>query len=469
MTLTSRDLRARVFNALPAATFQMDQLLGMLDVVADRSVPTAAVECTKRPRLLINPDFVEQYCPRDEHLLTLVLHELYHVILGHTRLFPRATRIQNIAFDAVINAMLARQLLGKECIEFLCSLNAADTFPACLLRPPEGWPARSVFPDGLPEGAQALIERLYGELGDQVTYHDVFEQLKSGLESTGLELSEVVLLGDHDDRNGDGAHDAIATEDPLLEDILSKIVASWPQPPFHIAGRDAGRAPELFQLNSDKKKRRKFTSAVQSLLRSAGMHPRSRGRRARMQRVPVERVSETVVPQSSDRRAHALTRLWGQPPIFWKETVHEITARPRPREIAHVYLDVSGSMTSVLPALVRALEKPHREGLCRTFGFSCIVDEIPPGKLSGACLDNNWGTSLDAVLHHLLQIPFARRPRHVVVFTDGWVGKPDSGMVKGLLDGGLRMHVGIVNGNGGSDFASLTQNIKQLPTVDFDD
>ena len=37
---------------------------------------------------------------RDEHLFLLVMHELHHVLLGHTRLFPRASRAHNIAFDA---------------------------------------------------------------------------------------------------------------------------------------------------------------------------------------------------------------------------------------------------------------------------------------------------------------------------------------------------------------------------------
>jgi hypothetical protein len=38
------------------------------------------------PRLLINPQFVEAHAATPERLLMLVMHELHHVLLGHTRL-----------------------------------------------------------------------------------------------------------------------------------------------------------------------------------------------------------------------------------------------------------------------------------------------------------------------------------------------------------------------------------------------
>jgi hypothetical protein len=49
----------------------------------------------------VNPRFVADRCRSDAHLFMLVLHELHHVLPGHTRLFPRATPAHNLAFDAV--------------------------------------------------------------------------------------------------------------------------------------------------------------------------------------------------------------------------------------------------------------------------------------------------------------------------------------------------------------------------------
>ena len=99
-------IRARIFSVVPAATWQMEELLSLLDIVTDESIPTACVDCVTRPRLRLNPGFIADYCRTDEHLLMLVLHELHHVVLGHTRLFPRPTKAHNIAFDAVINAII---------------------------------------------------------------------------------------------------------------------------------------------------------------------------------------------------------------------------------------------------------------------------------------------------------------------------------------------------------------------------
>ena len=44
--------------------------------------------------------FIDKYCKTDEHLFMLVMHELYHKILGHTTLFGKTTIIENIVFDA---------------------------------------------------------------------------------------------------------------------------------------------------------------------------------------------------------------------------------------------------------------------------------------------------------------------------------------------------------------------------------
>ena len=97
-------LEERLVSCLPAASFEMETLCRLAGIVESRAIETAAVECRRHPRLLVNPDFVAEHCARDEHLFLLVMHELWHVILAHTRLYPRLTVAHNIAFDAVINA-----------------------------------------------------------------------------------------------------------------------------------------------------------------------------------------------------------------------------------------------------------------------------------------------------------------------------------------------------------------------------
>ena len=87
-------LRHRIFNVVPATQYGFDTLLRLVDIDVTRAVPTAAIRCSAAPVLMINPDFVAAWCVSDEDLFSLIMHELHHVLMGHTRLFPRPTRAQ---------------------------------------------------------------------------------------------------------------------------------------------------------------------------------------------------------------------------------------------------------------------------------------------------------------------------------------------------------------------------------------
>src|SRR5688500_11739042 len=92
---SASQMMSRLMASMPAATCEMETFSRLAGIVATKEVPTAAMECKHRPRLLINPDFVEKHCKRDEHLFLLVMHELWHVMLAHTSLYPRVTQAQN--------------------------------------------------------------------------------------------------------------------------------------------------------------------------------------------------------------------------------------------------------------------------------------------------------------------------------------------------------------------------------------
>ena len=117
----------RVLDAIPARSYEMNALLSLVRVEITRRVPTAAVSCERRPVLMINPDFVEAQCQSDEHLFLLVMHELHHVLLGHTRLFTRPTPAHNLAFDAVINAMLVARFPQQAYTSFFTNIYGAET------------------------------------------------------------------------------------------------------------------------------------------------------------------------------------------------------------------------------------------------------------------------------------------------------------------------------------------------------
>lgn len=107
------------------------------------------MECRLQPRLLVNPKFVALHADTTEKLLMLVMHELHHVLLGHTTLFPRATPVQNFVFDAVINGIVCRMFPAKEHTGFFTDYYDTGSFPMCLLRPPPGWPGKPVTASGI--------------------------------------------------------------------------------------------------------------------------------------------------------------------------------------------------------------------------------------------------------------------------------------------------------------------------------
>jgi hypothetical protein len=112
----------------------MEKLFGLFDIEFSEETQTACVECRMTPRLLLNKTFLEEYCQDDGDLFLLILHELYHVILGHTRLFPRVRPIDNIVFDAVINSMLCRTVGRTVGTRLFTQINSYDSLPERLLR-----------------------------------------------------------------------------------------------------------------------------------------------------------------------------------------------------------------------------------------------------------------------------------------------------------------------------------------------
>ncbi len=413
----SARLAERLSRCLGAATWEMDTFCRLAGVEASADVATAAVTCEGRPRLLINPDFVTRCCARDEHLFLLAMHELWHVLLAHTRLYPRATRAQNIAFDAVINAGLARQFPGRAYRGFFERLNPADRFPALLLRPPPGWPRAPRYPaPDHPRGVARVLRALYPPAGctsqPMPTYGEILDLLRRG--SCGG--APVVLLGDHGPEAADD--EARAAEDAVLGSVIRRIVGRWPPPPFRIAGRDEGGDVRGWPL-SRRAAQPTARAVFGALLRRLLVNGRG-GANERRRQPAVVAGGRGVLPNPRDRTAAARRRL-GLPVTLWTQGLPRRHRVPVPSAPAHVYLDVSGSMRSVLPMLLDMLTPHVARRRARLFQFSTEVRPLAPADLAAGLVHSTLGTDIDPVLRHVLD---ASRVRQVIVLTDGYTGTP---------------------------------------------
>ena len=190
-----RRLVERVLDAVPVNQPAFSKLLSLLDIRTSREIPTACVTLGGRSRLFLNPDFIEAHCRTDAALGMLVMHELLHVLLGHTRLFPHVTPAHNIAFDAIINAQLCLLFPDPGHTALFRELYPEEDLPWALLRPPAAWPgdqARWI----LPGEAGRLHRALYTE--SSVTTVELFVMLQRYLDQAmPFDVALGRLLGNH--------------------------------------------------------------------------------------------------------------------------------------------------------------------------------------------------------------------------------------------------------------------------------
>lgn len=463
--MTATEIRSRIFNVVPPGSWQMEELLGLLEVTVDDTIPSACVDCSARPRLRINPQFIRDHCHTDEHLVMLVFHELYHVTLGHTRLFERPTPAHNIAFDAIINAMLCHQFPQREYLSFFWYLNSPKEFPSCLLRPPLGWRKSICFPPKITPETQRLLHLLYGYDGVKATYREIFDALVSELK--GADGKGCILLGNHEREESGRREGTKEIADSAVARSLREIVSRWLGPDRPLItnqgitpGCGQGFQSKMWHLQPDGNPPDPLKEALAKLLRRAGVY---RGaRQAAQQRVASEKLLpvETVVPQARDRRAPTWRKLVPNPPLIFQGLQLEKRIVQRPHPVAHVYLDISGSMAHLLPRISGALRKPYRQGLLRLFVFSTVVDEVAPRDLTRQ-VRNGFGTDINCVLEHLCGIPHNKRPRRVVLITDGLVGRPNPSLLDPLAK--IRFHAGLPEGYIPRQLQPLEAHITQLP------
>jgi hypothetical protein len=410
------DIATRVLNAVGAASYEMTALLSLLRLELSDAVPTASISCERRPVLRINPVFVKQHCRTDEHLFLLVMHELHHVLLGHTRLFPRATTAHNVAFDAVINSMLVRRFPAQAYTSFFLDIYAGQQGPLRLLAPPAADPIDDA-------GLRQLHTLLYQD--DCVTSEEVFGLVTERLCEGCRNIDGAVLLGSHDA----GQPDSWGTGGPIdaeFVDAIRSIVEKWPPPEDHVRGRSLA---DLLSRTTTTP----FRPAQQVL--AAVRHALLAAATRRLPGPSPERTAEPVqaaMPTASDRRA-AVSRQAGIHPLLYTRSME---GRRRGRAgRARAYLDVSGSMVAYIPLLYGALSSLRAHIEPRLCLFSTAIQTIPIDDLVRGQVVTTGGTDITCVVRDLLD----HHVKKALVITDGYVGQICASDRKSLAFTALRV------------------------------
>jgi hypothetical protein len=407
-------LKDRLFECLPAGRYALSGLLRLLDVVETEAVPTAAVECQAQPRLLVNPAFIAQHAATPEKLMMLVLHEIHHVLLGHTRRLSGPTRADNFVFDAVINALLCRMFPQPAYTAMFQDFYSAEVFPDCLLRPPQGWDPRAGIVPAPPAleakgmgPALQVYRNLYSKQG--ASYDDVRHVLRAFLQRREKVLEGVALLGDHEDHGGDTTF-ASASGSAFARGVAD-IVSRWPAPPDPLRGQslDSLLRDSRLRIHRPPNTRRLLRDLISRV--AAGGAAVQGARRWVMAPLNVE----TPVPMP-DRRA-TTCRALGVTPLLYRGEV-EVPQRMPVQERVHVYVDVSGSMDAIKGPLYGAVLDCQALVHPRVHLFSTQVAEVTPAQMRAGVCRSTGGTDIQCVTRHMAQ----HKVRRAVVLTDGYVG-----------------------------------------------
>jgi hypothetical protein len=389
-------------------------------------VPTLAVTCETRPRLLVNLAFVRAHCRTEAHVKALICHEFLHVLLRHTERLTELTRPEHLAVDAVINAIIHRSL-GPEFSGMMSRYYADERGVARLLRSPtdvEQTRTNRIFWGRLRvrEEEKRVLSAWKGLYDGQLVADDIRDLARDLVKSDDRTI--VSLLGDHDNLPGGTSLPATLTG-PLADALNTALKAMNGSGVFRSpAGRGVGAEAyrnEVRAADTAVDRWRRETFAV--LRRHLLPDPRS------IAREPSVRSFALPVLSPGDRRA-ALRSLWSPflPDARWET---EYTARTGS---AHVYLDVSGSMNAEMPLIVALLGRltPY---IRRPFwAFSNVVApaRIEQGRLIA---DTTGGTSMRCVLDHVART----KPRAAIVVTDGYIEAVSPTQVAATA--GTRLHV----------------------------
>jgi hypothetical protein len=444
--MTTGTLQDRILGSLPITQQVFSKLLGLLSIEESERVPTACVTAGAQSRLLVNPTFVARHCRTDEHLAMLVMHELYHVLLGHTRLYPRVTMAQNWAFDCLINAQLCRLFPEPRYLSFFWQFTRDAKGPARLLGPPSGWHpvldlrrrTRGADDPAAAKGLllDALHWRLYSD--ESVTVAELFQLLASagaaspedGGHSPVMDLGALPLLGNHDQEPVEALASGDAALHPEVVREVRDLVARWPMLEVR-SGRDQGGELHERTLPVAQRRRREVAVLRQAIAAVADVG-HGLGRRPGTSVQPVR----TPLDAGGDRRAW-LQRLLGAEPLLFDAELRRHAISPVER--VAVYLDVSGSMDLVLPALVAAFSGCADVLEPDVTGFSTVVARTSLARLRRGITLTTGGTEIACVTRDILR----RRVRRALIVTDGWVGSVPSRDAKALREARTRIAVAL--------------------------
>ena len=439
--MDEKTLKRRLLSLLPAASLHMSEFLSLASIrlVKDDSVTNSAcVTNEANPTLYLNESFLEAHCQSDEHLLMLVMHEMYHIVLGHTRLYKLMSDADNIAFDAVINAALCRAFKEEKYISFFKETNSDESPIGALLRP---------IGEKTPESHLPLLKELYQS--NTATYYELYQMIRKFL--VEVDPPTVFTVGGKAQGGGGGAPFPFPytllgghkgeRANPLLEEAASSSLKGALLDGFF--NQKGGRGDGFGESNEEIKPEKVDRSQVLKMRRllEKAMPLQENGPLSTKAFANYIYDGKGVIPNFKDRTALARISL-GITPLLYKKNFSMNRYCDAPSEKTIVYLDVSGSVTQDIGKLFYLLRAPYQRKQCDLYTFSTEVNEITYADFKKGLYSTTYGTSVDCVMEHYFSLPKRKRGRKILILTDGFTGEIEEKYKKLLKEERVSLYCG---------------------------
>lgn len=410
-------IKKRLYSLVNLGTFELFEFLKITEIkFDDNRVNSAAITCTSNPILLLNKEFINNYCKSDEHLFMLLMHELYHLILGHTYLFKCHLLIDNIVFDSLINSLLCKRFNDNKFTSFFINLNDDRYFPSCLLRP---------IGKNTPIKFLNILKRLY--FSNTCTYLELYEivckEYKSILDSDKLVYT---LLGNHNN---------VENNNPLIEKIINKYFSKTKESIFNEINDNEYIYNNLNHLKY--KTNLKFNLKLQRLFNKAGVDIN----RVKKYRIDSSGVTSLLPLINYKDRFYFSKLTFYKYPILNNFILNQVSLTNSKKIV--IYIDVSGSTDLYVNKMVSLLEELYKSNICFIYQFSSFVKILSIKDIKLRRYNTSFDTSINALFKHYFSLPLDKKEKKIVILTDGFVGELNNEYLNRIKKENIKVFCGL--------------------------
>lgn len=385
-------------------------------VITDDKSLCATACITGSKKLIFNKEFLEQDVKNEEELFFVFLHEIHHQINGDLNPvfeydYMPGYHIYNIIYDIRINAHIM-SVYTKAAHTFTSRFYKGRNMASALLKPWFEEEHRSeVFNNGVMQkkAVEVMMKSMRGAV-------------------KGKKLREAFAKLYLDAWFGTGGINSLVKRaaDIFNDYELNKAMLIGTHSNGGVLGKGVIKAAPI--LNRDKDNRAAVFEAAKAALVEGG---------AREGHMNVQSVERGLIPVYG--RREIFMQAGGFYPWFFSNTlIKEAMKECR----VHLYLDVSGSMSSKLDMLTGLLASVKNYIADSAWSFSGHVEKLPSSGITCGIFSTTWSTDVEKVLKHAIENSHEK----VLIASDGDVlSKSSREAFEDAANAGIKVFLIVMN------------------------